>query len=218
MATARICAASARTTRQVELADVFGTHGEAYAQSHRLNRAERKVMRAIVTCRTSALGGQRDSCPRCGYTRYRYHSCRNRHCPKCRPLAKAQWLVDRQRELLPTPYFHNVFTLPHELNALALTSERNRRALWGLLFRATAETLLAFGRNNLGGTPGFTLVLHTWDQQLRPHCSRPRHRDRRSPFGRRHAVDLHGRQVPVSCAGAEQGVSWQVCRRAQEAA
>jgi len=126
-------------------------------------------MRAIVQCRTAALGGQRESCSQCGYSRYRYHSCRNRHCPKCQSLAKAQWLEDRRRELLPTPYFHNVFTLPHELNGLILTSDRNRRALWGLLFQAAAETLLAFGRNHLGGTIGLTLVLHTWDQRLRPH-------------------------------------------------
>jgi hypothetical protein len=127
------------------------------------------VVQAIVQCRTAALGGQRESCLQCGYSRYRYHSCRNRHCPKCQSLAKAQWLEDRQRELLPTPYFHNVFTLPHELNGLVLYSEGNRRALWGLLFRAASKTLLAFGQNNLGGTIGLTLVLHTWDQQLRPH-------------------------------------------------
>ncbi len=159
--------ASARQTP--ELADLFGAHGEAYTQTHWLNVTQRKVLRAIIQCRTAALGGQRDSCLQCGYTRYRYHSCRNRHCPKCQSLAKAQWLEDRQQELLPTPYFHNVFTLPHELNGLVLYSEGNRRALWGLLFQAASETLLAFGRNNLGGTIGLTLVLHTWDQQLRPH-------------------------------------------------
>jgi len=160
-------AASARP--QVELADVFREHGVAYARAHRLSVSQRKVLRAIVQCRTAALGGQRESCPQCGYSRWRYHSCRNRHCPKCQSLAKAQWLEDRQQELLPTPYFHNVFTLPHELNGLTLYSERNRRALWGLLFHAASETLLAFGQNNLGGTIGLTLVLHTWDQQLRPH-------------------------------------------------
>ncbi len=167
MAAACLHAASARAT--TELADVFRAHGEAYARTHRLSTAKRKVMRAIVQCRTAALGGQCETCHQCGYSRYRYHSCRNRHCPKCQSLAKAQWLEDRQRELLSTPYFHNVFTLPHELNPLVLTSERNRRALWGLLFQAASETLLAFGRNNLGGTIGLTLVLHTWDQQLRPH-------------------------------------------------
>ncbi len=84
-------------------------------------------------------------------------------------LAKARWLESRQQELLPTPYYHNVFTLPHELNGLILYSEENRRALLGLLFHAAAETLQSFGQNNLGGKIGFTLVLHTWDQQLRPH-------------------------------------------------
>jgi hypothetical protein len=98
-----------------------------------------------------------------------YHSCRNRHCPKCQTLAKASWVESHQRELLPTPYFHNVFTLPHELNPLLLASERNRRALLDLLFRAVADTLQAFGHKNLGGKVGFTLVLHTWDQQLRAH-------------------------------------------------
>jgi hypothetical protein len=84
-------------------------------------------------------------------------------------LAKASWLADRQRELLPVPYFHNVFTLPHELNALILWNEENQRALLDLLFQAASKTLLEFGENNLGGKIGFTMVLHTWDQQLRPH-------------------------------------------------
>ena len=167
MTTACHHAASAKQT--IELADIFRAQGRAYSESHRLGPMQWKVVRAILQCRTSALGGHRESCPQCGYSRYRYHSCRNRHCPTCGSLAKAQWLEDRQRELLPTPYFHNVFTLPHELNGLVLYSERNRRALWRLLFQAAAETLLAFGKNNLGGTIGLTLVLHTWDQRLGPH-------------------------------------------------
>lgn len=164
-----VCTHAASATPTIELADVFRTHGQKYARAHPLSHSQWKVMRAIAQCRTAALGGQRESCPRCGYSRYRYHSCRNRHCPKCQSLAKAEWLEARQQELLPTPYYHNVFTLPHELNGLVLYSQRNRRALWGLLFRAASETLLAFGRTKLGGTIGFTLVLHTWDQQLRPH-------------------------------------------------
>jgi hypothetical protein len=122
-----------------------------------------------MNCRTAALGGHREWCSQCGYQRYFYHSCRNRHCPKCQTLAKVAWLEERQQELLPVPYFHNVFTLPHELNRLILASQRNRRALLGLLFQAAAKTLLAFGKNNLGGKVGFTMILHTWDQQLRPH-------------------------------------------------
>lgn len=164
-----VCSHAAAARGVIELADVFERYGAQYAEHHSMSSAQRKVVRAILRCRTAALGGHRDWCPRCGYERYIYHSCRNRHCPKCQTLAKAQWLEDRRQELLPVPYFHNVFTLPHDLNPLILYSERNRRALWGLLFQAAAETLLAFGRNNLGGRLGITMVLHTWDQQLRPH-------------------------------------------------
>jgi hypothetical protein len=161
-------AAPAQQAR-IELADVFARYADAYFDSHWATQTQRKVARAIVRCRTAALGGHREWCQRCGYQRYLYHSCRNRHCPKCQSLAKASWLENRQAELLPTPYFHNVFTLPHELNPLLLASERNRRALLDLLFRAVADTLLTFGRNNLGGKVGFTMVLHTWDQQIRDH-------------------------------------------------
>ena len=161
-------AAPAQRT-QLELADIFSSHAEAYCRSHPVTGSQRKVIRAVMACRTAALGGHREWCQRCGHERYRYHSCRNRHCPKCQTLAKAAWLQERQQELLPVPYFHNVFTLPHELNRLILASERNRRALLDLLFHAAAQTLLAFGENNLGGKVGFTMVLHTWDQQLRPH-------------------------------------------------
>jgi hypothetical protein len=115
------------------------------------------------------LGGHRDWCQQCGYERFVYHSCRNRHCPKCQTADTAGWVAARQQELLPVPYFHNVFTLPHELNPLLLWSRRNQRALLGLLFEAVAGTLLTFGHGELGGKIGFTLVLHTWDQQLRPH-------------------------------------------------
>ncbi len=152
-----------------ELADVFRQYGEAYQQTHSLTPAQRKVMWAIAHCRTAALGGHREWCPGCGYERYTYHSCRNRHCPKCQTTATAAWVAARQEELLPVPYFHDVFTLPHELNALILYSERNQRTLLRLLFAAAAGTLQEFGRNELGGKVGFTLVLHTWDQQLRAH-------------------------------------------------
>jgi predicted Zn-ribbon and HTH transcriptional regulator len=152
-----------------ELADIVRAYGDAYRRTHGLPLSHLKVLRAIETCRTAALGGHRERCASCGFERYAYNSCRNRHCPKCQSLAKAQWLEDRQAELLPVPYFHNVFTLPHELNPLILCKEENKRALLDLLFRATAETLLEFGRNNLGAVPGITMVLHTWDQQLRAH-------------------------------------------------
>jgi hypothetical protein len=152
-----------------ELADVFLRYGEAYLNTHPLTPAQRKAVWAIRHCRTAALGGHREWCPACDFERYTYHSCRNRHCPKCQSTATTAWVAARQEELLPVPYFHNVFTLPHELNSLILYSERNQRALLGLLFDATAQTLLEFGRSDLGGKIGFTLVLHTWDQRLRAH-------------------------------------------------
>ena len=152
----------------VDLADVFRRHGDAWLQAHRAPWRYRKVMRAIASCRTAAMGGRRQWCV-CGYERYIYFSCRNRHCPQCQTMAKEAWREARQRDLLPVPYFHQVFTLPHQLNRLVLWSERNQRALLKLLFDATAETLLQFGRRELGGQIGFTLLLHTWDQRLRTH-------------------------------------------------
>ena len=164
-----IAATTAAAGERIELADIFDRYGDAYVRDHYLRSSQAKVLHAIRSCRTAAMGGHCDWCTRCGFIRYVYFSCRNRHCPKCQNLAKEQWLQLRCRELLPTPYFHNVFTLPHELNPLILCNEQNQRLLLRLLFHAAAETLLQFGRNNLGGQVGFTLVLHTWDQQLRPH-------------------------------------------------
>jgi predicted Zn-ribbon and HTH transcriptional regulator len=162
-------AAGAQPAPACELADVVRRYGPAYRAAHRLPRAQLKVLRAIESRRTAVLGGRRENCAHCGFERFAYNSCRNRHCPKCQTLAKAEWLEARQAELLPVGYFHNVFTLPHPLNALILCREQNQRAILNLLFQAVSETLLQFGRNNLGGTLGATLVLHTWDQQLRPH-------------------------------------------------
>jgi len=156
-------------TSSCELADIFSRYGETYVQSHYLTTTQRKVMQAITRCRTAALGGHREWCATCGFERYTYHSCRNRHCPKCQSTATAAWVAARKQELLPVPYFHNVFTLPHELNGLILYSQRNQRALLKLLFDAVAWTLLEFGRQELGGKIGFTLVLHTWDQRLQAH-------------------------------------------------
>ena len=151
------------------MADIVRAYGHEFRLRHGLPLSHLKVLRAIETCRTAALGGHRERCASCDHERYAYNSCRNRHCPKCQSLAKAQWLEARQAELLPVPYFHNVFTLPHELNPLILCKEENKRVVLDLLFRAVAETLLEFGRNNLGAVPGITMVLHTWDQQLRAH-------------------------------------------------
>lgn len=155
--------------RSLELADIFRQFGPSYLRDHKTSYRHRKVLQQIVNCRTAMLGGHRHWCAACDYQRYVYHSCRNRHCPKCQVSAKEAWREARQLELLRVPYFHNVFTLPHELNALILFSEQNQRALLDLLFKATKETLLEFGRSTFGGQIGFTAVLHTWDQRLNPH-------------------------------------------------
>ena len=152
-----------------ELADIFREYGQAYRQTHHLTRAQQKAMWDIEHCRTEAMGGHREWCPSCGYERYTYHSCRNRNCPKCQSQATAEWVQARRSELLPVPYFHQVFTLPHEFNPLILYSEGNARALLELLFAAAAGTLSTFGWEHFGGRVGFTLVLHTWDQRLRGH-------------------------------------------------
>ena len=149
-----------------ELAHVFREYGAEYRRTHRLPVSHRWVMQAIENCRTSALGGHMEQCNLCGFKHPAYDSCRNRHCPKCQSMAKARWLEKQKSKLLPVGAFHPVFTLPHELNPLVL---RNKRVLFNILFQAVSDTLLAFARTHLGGTPGFICVLHTWDQQLQDH-------------------------------------------------
>jgi predicted Zn-ribbon and HTH transcriptional regulator len=149
-----------------ELADIFRQYGQSYAKTHRLSAAQQKVMRAVETCRTAELGGHLKQCDRCGFEHPSYNSCRNRHCPKCQSLAKAQWLQKQNAELLPVGYFHLVFTLPHLFNALILAY---KKIVLSLLFKAVSETLLEFGQRRLGGTVGIIAVLHTWDQKLQDH-------------------------------------------------
>jgi hypothetical protein len=155
---------------KLEVADVFRRYGAAYRQRHAgsLSRGQRRVMSAIELCRTAALGGHLEQCDSCGHQRPAYDSCRNRHCPKCQSLARAQWLQDRQAELLPVEYFHVVFTLPEEIAALAY---QNKEVIYGLLFRAAAETLrtIAADPKHLGAEIGFLAVLHTWGQNLHFH-------------------------------------------------
>jgi hypothetical protein len=155
-------------TSKVELADIVRLHGAAFGADHRLSTVQYRALRAIAACRTEALGGHVAHCDACGTLRYRYHSSRNRHCPKCQTLAKERWLAARRSELLPVPYFHLVFTLPHALNGLA---QGNPRTIYRLLFQAAADTLLEFGANPrwLGGQIAATLVLHTWGQNLGQH-------------------------------------------------
>ena len=150
------------------LAEILRNHSQPYLDTHDLSVVQGKAWRAIVACRTQALGGHVECCDHCGVVRYRYHSCRNRHCPQCQTRAKEAWLAARRQELLPVPYFHLVFTLPHALNKLAGCDSRT---LYKLLFSAVADTLNVFAANPrwLGGTPSFTLVLHTWKQDLGRH-------------------------------------------------
>jgi Putative transposase/Transposase zinc-binding domain len=150
------------------LAHVVRRHGAQDDSTRRLSAVQRRALRAIARCRTAELGGHIAQCEACGQRQYRYHSCRNRACPQCQTLAKERWLAARRAELLPVPYFHLVFTLPHELNALA---QGNPRAIYGLLFEAVSKTLLEFGRNPrwLGGEIAASLLLHTWNQLLLQH-------------------------------------------------
>ncbi len=154
----------------LEVADIVRTQGDRFIHNNFrwIHWAHRKVLRAIARCRTASLGGHRDQCPRCGYRAISFNSCRNRHCPKCQSGARDKWIMARQNELLPVAYVHVIFTLPHQLSPLAL---QNKKVLYDLLFRASAETLLAVARDprQLGAEIGFLSVLHTWGQNLLAH-------------------------------------------------
>ena len=154
----------------LELADIVHYAGDSFMEQSRgwINGQHMKVLAAITRCRTSALGHHRDRCANCGYVAISYNSCRNRHCPRCQATARKRWLQAREGELLPTPYVHVVFTLPRELAPLAL---QNKRLIYSLLFRASAETLLEVARDprHLGAAIGFFSVLHTWNQRLQFH-------------------------------------------------
>ena len=154
----------------LEVADIIRAAGRSFIDRNRswLNRLHLKVLTAIEHCRTSALGGHLDRCIRCGYRAISFNSCRNRHCPRCQANARDRWIEARSRELLPTPYVHVVFTLPRELAPMAL---QNKKVVYDLLFRTSAETLLQVARDpkRLGADIGFFSVLHTWNQKLEHH-------------------------------------------------
>ena len=155
----------------LEVADLIRAAGTAFLERHRhwLAWPHVKVLRAIVRCRTAALGGHLDQCTRCGHrATISYNSCRNRHCQKCQTSARERWIAARQQELLPIPYVHVVFTLPAVLAPLVL---QNKKVIYDLLFRASAETLLEVARDSkhLGAEIGFCSVLHTWNQKLGLH-------------------------------------------------
>jgi hypothetical protein len=155
----------------LEVADIFRHCGPQYRQTHAggLSRTQRRAMSAIELCRTAALGGHVEQCDACGHQRITFNSCRHRCCPKCQSLARAQWLERRQAELLPeVEYFHVVFTLPEPIAALAY---QNKRTLYDILFRTSAETLrtIAADPRHLGAEIGFITILHTWGQNLQHH-------------------------------------------------
>lgn len=174
------------------LAGVLRRFGAVYLATHVLSTAQAKAWRAIAACRTAALGGHRVQCDACGHSHAVYHSCRNRHCPQCGTRAKDAWLQAQLGEVLPVPYAHLVFTLPHALNALY-----GAHPQWVIntLFACTAQTLTEFADNArwLGGTPAFSLVLHTWTQDLRRH--------------------LHVHAV-IACGALAADGQWQTPRRA----
>lgn len=151
-----------------EVAEIFKEFGSKYRQNNKLPKQTHKVMNAIERCRTSELGGHIERCNKCGYVKIHYNSCRNRHCPKCQGLAKEKWLLAREREMLPVSYYHMVFTIPSELNPIAL---RNKKDVYNLLFKASAESLLELGKDPkyLGAEVGFISILHTWGQNLMDH-------------------------------------------------
>jgi predicted Zn-ribbon and HTH transcriptional regulator len=154
----------------LDVQNILEHYGEAYLQNHNLSSVQYKAWNAILNCRTSRLGGHMDRCPKCGYERSSYNSCRNRHCPKCQTFSKERWIEAQKADLLNVGYFHVVFTVPQELNMLIY---RNQRNFYNLLFRCAAESLqeLADDKKYLGAAIGITAVLHTCGQNLcfHPH-------------------------------------------------
>ncbi|HWN71798.1 MAG TPA: transposase zinc-binding domain-containing protein, partial [Haliangium sp.] len=151
-----------------EVADVVRAHADDYRKRHTPSAAQERVLAHIATCRTPALGGHVDECDDCGHQHISYNSCRDRHCPKCQNTKRAQWLTERLERLLPVPYFHVVFTIPDQLNPLAL---RNQKRIFDILFATASRTLLTIAEDpkHLGAQLGFTAVLHTWGQNLLFH-------------------------------------------------
>ena len=151
---------------RLEVADIFRGAGEAYRERYVPTFEQRKVISAIEKCRTAVLGGHLDVCAKCGHQAPSYNSCRNRHCPKCQSLTQARWLEQRRERIVPTKYFHVVFTLPQELRELA---RANPKEMYDLVLESAARTLLDFGRSRLHAQLGVTAVLHTWTRELRFH-------------------------------------------------
>jgi hypothetical protein len=154
----------------IEVADIARAHSGDLKRKYALAPAQEKVLRHITLCRTEALGGHMDECDSCGFERPSYNSCRDRHCPKCQGSEQHRWVEERKKHILPIPYFHVVFTIPAELNALTLG---NKRLVYDILFRAVSSTLRDIARDpkHLGAEIGFSAVLHSWGKgmQFHPH-------------------------------------------------
>jgi len=150
------------------VADILRKHIGDYQSQYPLWSEHRKIVSDLLNCRTAHLGGHIERCDNCGTFRITYHSCRNRHCPKCQHMPRERWLEKRKDEILPVSYFHVVFTVPHELNTIILN---NKKVMLNILFKAASQTLLTFGKNELGGRLGFIATLHTWDQKLKSSLS-----------------------------------------------
>jgi len=157
-----------RRSLSVEVADIFRQYGPDYRKTHHIPINQLRAMRAIEICRTAELGGHVDECDTCGSLRISYNSCRNRHCPKCQFLRKEKWLEARKQDLLPVQYFHVVFTIPQELNPIAL---RNQKVIYNTMFKSVSETLMELGKDprHLGAQIGFINILHTWGQNMMDH-------------------------------------------------
>lgn len=151
---------------EASLGGIVRSAGADYLRTHKSSSIQRKALRAIAACRTSALGGHRDRCDRCGFEHVLWHSCRNRHCPQCQSAARAEWREARSAELLPVPYFHVVFTVPEALNILALIAPKT---FYEILFRAAGQTLTDIAASRLKISIGALTVLHTWGQTLTLH-------------------------------------------------
>jgi len=151
---------------RLEVANILRKHIGDYQNQYPLWPEHKKIVSDLLNCRTSHLGGHIDRCDNCGAVRIIYHSCRNRHCPKCQHMPRERWLEKRKGEILPLTYFHVIFTLPHELNTIILN---NKKVMLNCLFTAASKTLLTFSKNQRNGTPGFFAILHTWDQKLNAH-------------------------------------------------
>ena len=175
--------------KTMEVSDILHKHIDDYRNKYPLWPEHRKIVSDLLNCRTAHLGGHIERCDTCGVVRITYHSCRNRHCPKCQHMPRERWLEKQKDEILPTRYFHVVFTLPHELNTIILN---NKKVMLNILFKTASQTLLAFGKNELNGTPGFIAILHTWDQKLNAH--------------------FHLHCLIVGGAVSKDGMSWTTCK------